>query len=225
MSDEIAVTGADNTVPSTFERKELIEGVVKKHKKFLDEYNVEFNELGNKMKELQDNIASSKNDREDVLEKVEILTEKRQLFYHQAEKSLDELDDKVSSDLELSRQLSLVKEKLSKVKGSLAVDEEKQQVDSIRQSLSELASKAAGISTDLNTVKERVNDALNSKIELNSIDSSEENFNNTMASLDKEMEEVAPRHNWLSNRIKSHQEALRYWEGQPLTDDAEEVKA
>ncbi|SFM61434.1 hypothetical protein [Methanolobus profundi] len=225
MSDETTVTGADNTAPSTFERKELIEGVVQKHKKLLGEYNDEFGQLGNKLKELQESIDSSKRNREEVLEKLEILTEKRQLFYHQAEKTLDEIDSKVSSDMELSRQVSLIKEKLSKVKGSLSVDEEKAQVDSILQAITSLASKASGISDSLGTVKERINEALSSKIELSSIDCSEEDYNNTIASFDKEMAEIAPRHKWLENRLESHQEALKYWEAQPLVDDAEEVKA
>ncbi|WP_340820723.1 hypothetical protein [Methanolobus sp. WCC4] len=225
MNEETAVTGAETTAPDTFGRKELIEGVVKKHKKLLDEYNSEFGELGNKMKELQDSMDSSKRNREDILEKEEILTEKRQLFYHQAEKLLDDLEGKFSSNLELSRQISLVKERILKVKGSLTVDEEKQQVISIQQALDSLASKEAGTVSDLDAVKERVNEALASKIELSSIDSSEENYNNTLASLDKEMGEIAPRHKWLENRIQSHQDALKYWEGQPLVEDAEEVKA
>ncbi|MEZ5335870.1 MAG: hypothetical protein R2741_11870 [Methanolobus sp.] len=75
-------------------------------------------------------------------------------------------------------------------------------------------------------LRERINGALSSKIELSSIDSSEESYNSSVSSLEKEMEEIAPRHKWLENRIQSHQEALRYWEGQPLADAAnDEVKA
>ncbi|MDY0387635.1 MAG: hypothetical protein RBT65_11015 [Methanolobus sp.] len=225
MNDEIAVSGAENNAPNTFDGKGLIEGVLKKHKKFLDEYTSEFNELENKMKVAQEKIDSSKNNREMVLEKVDILTEKRQLFYYQAEKLLDELNDSISDNSEFSREMSFVKEKLSKVKGSLSPDEEQTKVDSILQSVSGLSSKAPGINDRLAAINEKIKQALSSKIELSSIDSSEESYNNSIASLESEMNEISPRYKWLDNRIKSHKEALQYWEKQPMLVDAEEVEA
>ncbi|WP_342304464.1 hypothetical protein [Methanolobus sp. ZRKC5] len=225
MNDEMAVSGVENNALNTFDRKGLIEGVVKKHKKFLDEYASEFNELGNKMKVVQENIDSSKNNREMVLEKVEILTEKRQLFYHQAEKLLDELDDSVSDNSEFSREMSFVKEKLLKVKGSLTPDEEQTRVDSILLSVSALSSKASGVDDRLDAINERIKQALSSKIELSSIDSSEESYNNSISSLEDEMNEISPRYKWLENRIQSHKEALQHWEKQPDVIDAGEVEA
>ncbi len=225
MNDEMAVPGVENNAPNTFDRKGLIEGVVKKHKKLLDEYTSEFNELGNKMKVVQENIDSSKNNRETILEKVEILTEKRQLFYHQAEKLLDELNDSVSDNNEFSREISFVKEKLSKLKGSLSPDEEQTRVDSILQSVSALSSKASGIDDRLAAINERIKQALSSKIELSSIDSSEKSYNSSIASLDGEMNEISPRYKWLDNRIKSHKEALQYWEKQPDLIETTEVEA
>jgi chromosome segregation ATPase len=225
MNDEMAVSGAEINALSTFDRKELIDGVVQKHKKFLDEYVSEFNELGNKIKALQDTIVSSKKNREDALEKIEILAEKRQLFYHQAEKLLDELDDSISNNSTFSREMSFVKKKLSKVKGSLTSDEEQKQVDSILQSISSLSSKASGIEDRLDAVKERIKVALISKTELSSIDSSEESYNNSISSLEGELNEITPRYKWLENRVQSHTDALQYWEKQPAVADAEEVKA
>lgn len=225
MNDEMAVSGAENNALNTFDRKGLIGGVVQKHKKFLDEYASEFDELGNKIKVVLESIESSKKNREDVLEKVEILTEKRQLFYHQAEKLLDELSDSISGNSEFSRAMDFAKEKLSKVKGSLTPDEEQKQVDSILESISSLGSKTSGINDRLDAIQERIKQALSSKMELSSIDSSEENYNNSISSLEGEMNEISPRYNWLENRIKSHKEALDYWEKQPGVADAEEVKA
>ncbi|WMW21039.1 hypothetical protein RE476_06350 [Methanolobus mangrovi] len=225
MNDEMAVSGAENNALNTFDRKGLIGGVVQKHKKFIDEYASEFDELGNKMKVVLESIESSKKNREDVLEKVEILTEKRQLFYHQAEKLLDELSDSISDNNEFSRAMDSAKEKLSKVKGSLTLDEEQKQVDSILQSVSSLDSKASGINDRLNAIQERIRQALSSKMELSSIDSSEESYNNSISSLEGEMNEISPRYKWLENRIKSHTEALDYWEKQPITADVGDVKA
>ncbi|MEZ5335871.1 MAG: hypothetical protein R2741_11875 [Methanolobus sp.] len=60
---------------------------MKKHKKLIDEYSTEFNELGSKIQQIQENIDSSRKNREEMKEKMDILAE-RQLFYHQAEKTL-----------------------------------------------------------------------------------------------------------------------------------------
>ncbi|WP_407357004.1 hypothetical protein [Methanolobus sp. WCC5] len=230
MNNEMTVSGAENDALKTFDRKELIEGVVRKHKRFLDGYNSEFNELAGKMRELQDNIESSKKNRADILEKIEILAEKRQLFYHQAEKLLDELKDAASDNNDLSRSVSFIKERLSKVKGALPLEEEQKQVNSILTDISALGSKTPGIEDRLDALKERINEALNSRTVLDSIDSSEEAYNNRIASFEEEINEIAPRHKWLENRIQSHTEALQYWENGPLADvehadDANEVKA
>jgi len=224
MNNETTVQGVEKSAPHTYDRKELIESIVMKHKKYIGEYTTEFNELGEKMKELQENIDSSKKNRTEVLEKIEILAEKRQLFYHQAEKLLDELSNSESHD-DLSRETSLVREKISKAKGSLTPKEEQEQVDSILQSISSLGSKAPGIDDHLKVISDRVKDALGCKMELNSVDSSEESYNNTMSSSEEKIKEIDPRYKWLENRIKSHNEALEYWEKQPMTIEKQEVEA
>ena len=224
MNNEMADQGAENSAPHTYDRKELIEAVVVKHKKYIDEYTTEFNELGSKMKELQDNIDSSRNNRTEVLEKIEILAEKRQLFYHQAEKLLDELAESVASS-DFSREKSHVMEKLSKVKGSLTPEEEQKQVDLILQGISALGSNASGINDRLAVISDRVKDALGYKVEMNSIDSSEETFNSNVSSCEEGIKEIEPRYKWLENRLSSHKEALVYWEKQPLTADKLEVEA
>jgi uncharacterized coiled-coil DUF342 family protein len=224
MNNDMADQGANNSAPHTYDRKELIEAVVQKHKKYIDEYTTEFNELGSKMKELQDNIDSSRQNRTDILEKMEILAEKRQLFYHQAEKLLDELAESVS-DSDFTREKSNVMDKLSKVKGSLSPEEEKQQVDSILQSISELKSKSSGIDDKLAAISDRVKDALGYKIEMSSIDSSEESFNSNMSSYEEGVKEIEPRYKWLESRINSHKEAQGYWEKQPLASEKQEVEA
>ncbi|MDK2825441.1 MAG: hypothetical protein PWQ63_182 [Methanolobus sp.] len=224
MNNEMADQGAENSAPHTYDRKELIEAVVVKHKKYIDEYTTEFNEIGSKMKELQDNIDSSKKNRTEVLEKIEILAEKRQLFYHQAEKLLDELAESVSSS-DFTREKSNVMDKLSKVKGSLSPEEEKKQIDLILQSISTLGSKASGIDSQLAVISERIKDAIGYKIEMSSIDSSEESFNSNMSSCEEGIKEIEPRYKWLENRINSHKEAMGYWEKQPLSSDKQEVEA
>ncbi|TQD27567.1 hypothetical protein [Methanolobus vulcani] len=224
MNNDMADQGAENNAPHTYDRKELIEAVVMKHKKYIDEYTTEFNELGSKMKELQENIDSSNKNRTEVMEKIEILAEKRQLFYHQAEKLLDELAESISTE-DFSREKSHVMDKLAKVKGSLSPEEEQKHVESILQDISALGSKATGINDRLSTIRDRIKDALGYKIEMSSIDSSEEKFNSNMSSYEEGIKEIEPRYKWLENRINSHKEAQGYWEKQPLTSDKQEVEA
>jgi uncharacterized coiled-coil DUF342 family protein len=224
MNNEMAVQGAENSAPHTYDRKELIEAVVQKHKKYIDEYTTEFNELGSKIKELQDNIDSSNKNRTEVMEKIEILAEKRQLFYHQAEKMLDELDESLSNS-DFSHDKSLIMEKLAKVKGSLSPEEEQKHIDSILQDISALGLKASGINDRIAVISGRVKDALGYKLEMNSIDSSEETFNSNISSYEEGLKEFEPRYKWLENRINSHKEAVIYWEKQPLANDKQEVEA
>ncbi len=228
MNNDTMISGDGDNIPHTFDRKELIEGVLQKHKKFLEEYNSELNELGNKLKELQENIESSKKGKAEVIDMIEILTEKRQLFYHQAEKSLDEIGDSITNEHnnfdDISRELSYIREKLSKVKGSLSPEEEQKQINTIMEGLSSLSSKVPEITDRFDSVKKKINAAFESKKELSAIDNSEEDHDNNISSYEESIKEIEPRYKWLEKRIKSHKEALEYWEKQPFVD-AEEVKA
>ncbi|MBP1909901.1 hypothetical protein [Methanolobus bombayensis] len=224
MNNDTVDQGASNNAPHTYDRKELIEGVVQKHKKYIAEYTAEFNELDNKMKELQENIDTSNKNKVEAQEKIEILAEKRQLFYHQAEKLLDELVDS-ASDSDISREVTQIKERLGKVKGSLAPEDEQKQVDEIVQNITSLGSKVSGIEDRLANISNRIKDAINSKIELSSIDSSEEVYSDKVSSSEENIKEIEPRYKWLENRIKSHQDALEYWEKQPLESDKQGAEA
>jgi predicted nucleic acid-binding Zn-ribbon protein len=116
-------------------------------------------------------------------------------------------------------------EKLAKVKGSLSPEEEQKHIDSILQDISALGSKASGINDRIAVISDRVKDALGYKLEMNSIDSSEETFNSNISSYEEGLKEFEPRYKWLENRINSHKEAVIYWEKQPLANDKQEVEA
>lgn len=225
MSENIEVSDANGSdAAETFDRKSLIAGVIQKHKKLIAEYSSEFNELESKISLIRQNIESTRKDRQESIEKMDILTEKRQLFYHQAEKLLEEIESS-SSGSDFQKDISAIGEKISRIKGSFTLQEEQQQSDSILQSVSLLGDKVSGVDEKITGIKDRVNQALSSKTELSSIDSSEESFNDSVSSSEKEIEEISPRHKWLENRIQSHQEALKYWEEQPVDTAGNEVKA
>ncbi len=221
MNEETAVLDANRNVLNTFDRTELIDGVLQKHKRFLAEYTTEFNELGDKMKKLQKDIESCKRERSDTIEKVEILAEKRQQFYHQAEKMLDEISIHDSGIGEFTRDISSIRERLSKAKSCHNTSVEEEQVSYLLESLSSLDKKLKVYDERFEAIKERIKVALSSKIELSSIDSSEDSYINKLSLFEEEINNIAPRYKWLENRIKSHQEAYDYWEGQKSIDDGE----
>jgi len=217
------ITDKQNVL-KTFEKAELIEKVIEKHRRFVNEYSSEFNELDQKLKSLNEIIDSSKDKKEDVLNKVEILTEKRQLFYHQAEKYFDDLKAKVS-DPEISRDIDNVYTELLKLKSALVPDLEKQHVNTFSGKLSSIALPSNADDT-VASIKARINDAMAANIDLHQIKGKDVDFENEKLESEKSVAEISPRHNWLKNRLASHKEALDYWDKVSKGQDVQmEVKA
>lgn len=210
MSDDAQDgSGVDIT---TYEKQELLVKVIGKHKRLLDEYMSELDGIKSKVESLNSAINSSRQKKELRESKIDILTEKRQLFYHQAEKQLDELKADSGSDPTFQKGLRDVSEELAKAKTSLPPEEEKKLTDSIIGDLSSLASNIPDKKDAMDSIIVRVNDAIASSMELSSIKNSDEDLDKEKADSEKELEELSPRHKWLENRISSHTEALKYWE-------------
>lgn len=211
-------------VLKTFEKAELIEKVMDKHRRFVNEYSSEFAELEQKFNSLNEIIDSSKDKVEDVLNKVEILTEKRQLFYHQAEQHFDELKAKVSSP-EIARELDNLYSELLKLKSALVPDVEKEHVNALFGKLSS-ATLPSDTHDIVASIKARINDAVSSNADLHLVKGKDVDFENEKLESEKTLGEITPRHNWLKNRLASHKEALDYWDKVSKGQNVEmEVKA
>ncbi|WP_406657942.1 hypothetical protein V7O62_05120 [Methanolobus sp. ZRKC2] len=209
---------------TTYEKQELLEKVIDKHKRLLGEYRLELDGIESKLESLNSAISLSKQKKDEMDSKIDILTEKRQLFYHQAEKQMDELKALPVDDSVFQKRLRDILEDISKAKTSLPPEEEKKLADSILEKLSSLASDYSNAKDAVNSVKARINDAAASSMELSSIKNSDINFDKEKTESEKELGEIAPRHKWLESRINSHKEALVYWEKLPL-EQGDEVKA
>jgi hypothetical protein len=61
-------------------------------------------------------------------------------------------------------------------------------------------------------IKARVDEALASSIEFDSITGSDKEYSDSFFKLNSELKEVLPRHGWLKSRIESHSKGLKYWE-------------
>ena len=202
----------ENVEIRTLERKDLIDGVIAKHKRFIEEYAGEFKELDEKVASLNEQADSAKANKESVIERFDVLKEKRQQLYHQAENLLGDFfsfDDIAKDDNKL---IHSINDGLVKIKPSTTLTDEKQIVEEILSKLSQMSSDKEDAKNLILQIKARIDEALASSIEFNSITGSEKEFNDTFFKLNLELKEALPRHGWLKSRIENHNKGLKYWE-------------
>lgn len=216
-------SGEDNGI-NTFDRGELIAGVVRKHKRFLDEYTAEFTQLDNRISSINEKLSSAKRSREDIVLRTEILREKRQQLYHQVDQLLEDVLGSVDLPKIDRKLVSSIYESFLELKSSSDIDGEKE----IKVTLMGLLSQVPGdkhVKETINQIGFRLDNAIGSRAELASIEGSENNFDDVQVELDKELNEISSRHSWLDRRIKSHNEALEYWENAKKVPTANETGA
>ncbi|WP_410508723.1 hypothetical protein RSJ42_00095 [Methanosarcina hadiensis] len=189
---------------------ELISRVVEKHKKFLEEYRKEFEELDSKLTQYEEDAKNAKISRTRMAERKEVLKEKRQQYYHQAEGLLEK---------ELFPKLDLVtadkiKEDIKKLKGQIEPEEEQNLKSSLMENLYELFKEKEIEESLLPQIISRLDEASSSNLELKEIKDSEKQLEEDDGSKSSEISKSKPQHKWLSTKIKSHEEALSYWEKQ-----------
>lgn len=191
---------------------ELISRVVEKHKRFLEEYRKKFEELDSKLNQFEEDVKNAKISRTRILERKEVLKEKRQQYYHQAEglleKELFPMLDPITADK--------INEDIKKLKGQIEPKEEQKLKDSFMENLRELArEKGIGESFFLQA-ETRLEEARNSNLELKEIKESEKQLEEADGNKNSEISKNKPQHKWLSSKIKNHEEALIYWEKQKV---------
>jgi hypothetical protein len=145
-----------------------------------------------------------------MAERKEVLKEKRQQFYHQVEglleKDLFPKLDPVTADK--------IKEDIKKLKGQIEPEEEQDLKNSFMKNLGELIKEKEAGESLLQQVNARLDEAGSSNIELKEIKESEKQLEEDDGSKSSEISKSKPQHKWLSTKIKSHEEALSYWEKQ-----------
>ncbi|MCO5384116.1 MAG: hypothetical protein NHB15_20290 [Methanosarcina barkeri] len=187
---------------------ELISAAVEKHRRFLEEDRKEFEELDSRLTQVEEDVKNSKNSRIRMAERKEILKEKRQQFYHQAEAILEKelfpkLDQMTASKL---------KEDIKKLKGQIEPGEEQKLKESFMENLREIIRAAGSGENLLLQTDARLKEARNSNLELNEIIQSEKQLEENDGSKNEEISKSKSQHKWLSSKISSHEEALNYWE-------------
>ena len=187
---------------------ELISAVVEKHRRFLEEDRKEFEELDSRLNQTEEDAKNLKNSRIQMAERKEVLKEKRQQFYHQAEALLErELFPKLDQIT-----ANKLKEDIKKLKSQIEPEEEQKLKDLFMENLRETI-RAMGLEENLLLQTQlRVEEARNSNLELKEIVESEKHFEEDDGSKNEEISKSKSQHKWLSSKIKNHEEALNYWE-------------
>jgi hypothetical protein len=187
---------------------ELISAVVEKHKRFLEEDKKEFEELNSKLNQVEEDSRNLKNSRIRMAERKEILKEKRQQFYHQAEALLEkELFPKLDQIT-----ANKFKEDIKRLKSQIEPEEEQKFSDSFMENLRGIVQSSGLEENFFLQVQTRIDEAINSNMELKGIVESEKNFEEDDGSKNEEISKSKSQHKWLDNKIKNHEEALIYWE-------------
>lgn len=188
--------------------EELISAVVEKHRRFLEEDRKEFNELGSRLNQIEENTKNLKNSRIRMAERKEVLKEKRQQFYHQVE-ALFEKD--LFSKLDQIT-VNKLKEDVKKLKGQVEPEEEKKLKGTFVEHVGEIC-RAAGLEENfLIQTQTRIDEAFNSSLELKEIIESEKHFEEDDGSKNEDISKSKSQYKWLGTKIKNHEEALNYWE-------------
>jgi len=188
--------------------EELIPAVVEKHRRFLEDDRKELEELNSRLNQIEEDAENLKNSKIKFMERKEILKEKRQQFYHQAEASLErELFPKLNQIT-----ANKLKEDIKKLKGQIEPEEEQKLKDSFIENLHETFRVTELEENLLLQIQVRLEEARNSNLELKRIVGSEKQFEEDDSSKNEEISKSKSQHKWLNSKIKNHEEALDYWE-------------
>jgi len=188
--------------------EELISAVVEKHRRFLEDDRKEFEELTSKLNQIEEGAKNLKNSRIKFMERKEILKEKRQQFYHQAEALLErEIFPKLNQIT-----ANKLKEDIKKLKGQIEPEEEQKLKDLFIENLRETFRVTEFEENLLLQIQVRLEEARNSNLELKGIVESEKQFEEDDSIKDEEISKSKSQHKLLNSKIKNHEEALDYWE-------------
>lgn len=202
-------TDGDGVGVTLYDREGLIDAVILKHNRMLEKYNFEFEELDTRFSSYSQGIDDSKKKHEELLERIDVLKEKRQQLYHQAEMMLDKLTESGMQQ----KDVNTIRDNIAKAKLLSPVNEEKTIVDSIISVLS-----IGETSESKSSIKSKIEEAVTSHEELRAASGLECGLIENQKLQEDELNKAKPRHSWLEKRIQSHKEALNYWEKLKGTD-------
>jgi hypothetical protein len=206
------------------ESNRLIEQVIDKHNGFLKTFNSEFSELDNKLAASRQQSLEIKKEIGATEARITVLNEKYYLLFHQAKKLREELFSKVIEKMrsakapnihDIMRISSKIDEFEKRLQNSKNIEDEEKIIAEIKKLLSDFESEArkAGLIVTGKGAVDILNEANSSHKELISLQDKPRQDTGAK-DIDKQINEIEGRHNWLKRRIESHYNAVAYWEKQ-----------
>ena len=231
---EITATSSDVEIPSegivVRDEIELIDSVIAKHRRFLDEYQSEFLASDSQVSTLRELSDEEKRARDKINEHVAGLKERRQLLYHQAKQCRIEMFDliNINRDMQkdeqemarLQKEVEMLDWKLQTT--VMGIRKEREIVEKIKKlslRIEEINDGRPTGGTDQEIkrlsarIKEMMEEADECHKELVSIADQSQEHHGSFIEYAEQLKGARGRHIWLQNRIKSHKTAVDYWEG------------
>lgn len=200
----------------------LIDLVIEKHKRFLEAFSLEFNDVESRMNSIKQLVETQRKEAEIKASKMEVLKEKFHLLFHQAKKQREEVVNQVVEKMkankspelkEASRLWSIIGDFEKKLQASNNIADEEKIVTEIKKLLIDFESLSGktGIIVSVKNIMEKLDEAISSHRELLAINEAPKQETDPNES-QRQISETEGRYNWLKHRIESHSKALSYWE-------------
>ncbi len=207
------------------ESSKLIELVIEKHTKLLDTYNNEFSELDSRLNSIRQQSDTVKKEIETTDSRILVLNEKYHLLFYQAKKQREDIFNQVIDKMRAGKVTGMqdtirltgkIEELEKKLQNSKNIEDEEVMIAEIKKLLCDFESAAgrAGISITCRGIVDKLNEANSSHKELLSIGDRPKQYSDSAKEIERQINEIEGRHNWLKHRIESHDSALDYWEKQ-----------
>jgi len=234
LESEITETSSDVKIASEniaiWDETGLINAVIAKHRQFLDTYGGEFVELDSQVSKLKESSSGEKRERDEINEHVAELKEKRQLLYHQTKQLRIEMFDLININRDVQKNAQEMARLQKEVEALdwrlqttvMGIQKEREIVEKIKKlsvQIEEIddvkpADEIGGQIKQRSTqIKEMMEDADGCHKELVSIADKSQEHHGSFVGYVEQLKGTRGRHIWLQSRIKSHANAIEYWDG------------
>lgn len=209
----------------------LINAVAAKHRQLLDTYNAEFAALDPQVSKLKEQSGEEKRERNEINERVAVLKEKRQLLYHHAKQLRIEMFDLINVNKNMQKneqEMARLQKEVEALDWKLqttvmGIKKEREIVEKIKKlsaRIEEINESTPIDGTDEDKsikrlsaqIKEMMEEADGCHKELVSIADEAQEHHGSFVEYAEQLKGVRGRYIWLQSRIKSHKDAVDYWE-------------
>jgi len=231
---EITETSSDVKIPSEnitiWDETGLINAVIAKHRQFLDTYKGEFVDIDSQVSKLKESSSGEKRERDLINEHVAELKEKRQLLYHQTKQLRIEMFDLINLNRDVQKNAQEMARLQKEVEALdwrlqttvMGIQKEREIVEKIKKLSAQIEEiddvkpadeTSEQIEQRSTQIKGMMEEADGCHKELVSIADESQEHHGSFVGYVEQLKGTRGRHIWLQSRIKSHANAILYWDG------------